>query len=121
MLNRPASFFVAGAAGAATLTAASAPSPLYPVYQRLWGFSAFTLTVIFAVYVFALLAALDLDLLLTSDHEWCTYQELDGISIHQLATGEDDGDDAVTSVRFTWNGSRLVPETGLTEAEPAQP
>ncbi|MET1071966.1 MAG: MFS transporter [Umezawaea sp.] len=58
MLDRPASFFVAGAAGAATLTAASAPSPLYPVYQRLWGFSAFTLTVVFAVYVFALLAAL---------------------------------------------------------------
>ncbi|MEV7626995.1 alpha/beta fold hydrolase [Actinoplanes sp. NPDC089786] len=58
MRNRPVSFFVAGAAGAATLTAASAPSPLYPVYQRLWGFSAFTLTVIFAVYVFALLAAL---------------------------------------------------------------
>ena len=58
MFNRPVSFVVAGAAGAATLTAASAPSPLYPVYQRLWGFSAFTLTVIFAVYVFALLAAL---------------------------------------------------------------
>ncbi|MGA6160693.1 alpha/beta fold hydrolase [Stenotrophomonas sp. NPDC087984] len=58
MLSRPVSFFVAGAAGAAALTAASAPSPLYPVYQRLWGFSAFTLTVIFAVYVFALLAAL---------------------------------------------------------------
>ncbi|MET9255849.1 MFS transporter [Streptomyces sp. NPDC003717] len=58
MLNRPVSFFVAGATGAATLTAASAPSPLYPVYQHLWGFSAFTLTVVFAVYVFALLAAL---------------------------------------------------------------
>lgn len=61
--------------------------------------------------VFALLAALDLDLVLTSDHEWCTYRELDGIAVHQLATGEDDDDDAVTSVRFTWNGSRLVPET----------
>jgi pimeloyl-ACP methyl ester carboxylesterase/predicted MFS family arabinose efflux permease len=58
VLSRPVSFLVAGAAGAATLTAASAPSPLYPVYQRLWGFSAFTLTVVFAVYVFALLAAL---------------------------------------------------------------
>ncbi len=58
MFNRPVSFVVAGAASAATLTAASAPSPLYPVYQRLWGFSAFTLTVIFAVYVLALLAAL---------------------------------------------------------------
>ncbi|AMM20200.1 hypothetical protein AX769_08520 [Frondihabitans sp. PAMC 28766] len=58
MLSRPVSFVVAGAAGAATLTAASAPSPLYPVYQRLWGFSAFTLTVVFAVYVAALLVAL---------------------------------------------------------------
>jgi predicted MFS family arabinose efflux permease len=56
--HRPLSFFIAGAAGTATLTAASAPSPLYPVYQRLWGFSAFTLTLIFAVYVFALLLAL---------------------------------------------------------------
>jgi MFS family permease len=43
----------------ATLTAASsAPSPLYPVYQADFGFSAVTLTVIFAVYVFALLASL---------------------------------------------------------------
>jgi predicted MFS family arabinose efflux permease len=58
VLSRPLSFLVAGTAGAATLTAASAPSPLYPVYQRLWGFSTFTLTLIFAVYVFALLLAL---------------------------------------------------------------
>ncbi|AGL16233.1 MFS transporter [Actinoplanes sp. N902-109] len=58
MFTRPLSFAVAGAAGAATLTAASAPSPLYPVYQQLWGFSAVTLTVVFAVYVFALLGAL---------------------------------------------------------------
>ncbi|HWD83174.1 MAG TPA: MFS transporter [Kribbella sp.] len=58
MFSRSVSFVVAGAAGAATLTAASAPSPLYPVYQRLWGFSAFVLTLVFAVYVFALLAAL---------------------------------------------------------------
>lgn len=55
---RPPSFLVAVAAGVGALTAASAPSPLYPVYQRLWGFSAVTLTVIFAVYVFALVAAL---------------------------------------------------------------
>ncbi|MEO9325369.1 MFS transporter [Nocardioides sp. C4-1] len=57
-MARTLPFALAGAAGAATLTAASAPSPLYPVYQRLWGFSAFTLTLVFAVYVFALLAAL---------------------------------------------------------------
>jgi uncharacterized protein (TIGR02680 family) len=59
--------------------------------------------------VFALLAALDLDLVLTSDHEWCTYAELDGIAVHQLLTGDDDGDDAVTSVRFTWDGRQLAP------------
>ena len=58
--------------------------------------------------VFALLSALDLDLVLTSDHEWCTYAELTGIGIHQLITGSD-GDDAVTTARFTWDGHGLVP------------
>lgn len=58
MLSRSASFAVAAIAGTAALTAASAPSPLYPVYQQLWDFSAFTLTAVFAVYVFALLVAL---------------------------------------------------------------
>lgn len=38
--------------------AASAPSPLYVVYQGEWGFSATTLTVIFAVYVFGLIVSL---------------------------------------------------------------
>ncbi len=61
--------------------------------------------------VFALLCALDLDLVLTSDHEWCTYAELGGIGIHQLITGSD-GDDAVTTARFTWNGRDLIPEDG---------
>ena len=60
--------------------------------------------------IFALLSALDLDLVLTSDHEWCTYAELSGIGIHQLITG-DDGDDAVTTARFTWNGHSLVSDT----------
>src|SRR5947208_2283939 len=38
--------------------AASAPTPLYVVYQKEWGFTATTLTVIFAVYVVALIASL---------------------------------------------------------------
>lgn len=59
--------------------------------------------------VFGLLAALDLDLVLTSDHEWCTYRELSGIAVHQLITGGD-GDDAVTSARFTWTGTDLLPD-----------
>ncbi|GAQ60127.1 SbcC/MukB-like Walker B domain-containing protein [Streptomyces scabiei] len=58
--------------------------------------------------VFALLTALDLDLMITSDHEWCTYGELPGIAVHQLLT--DGHDDAVTSARFVWNGADL--ETG---------
>ncbi|MEU1287644.1 TIGR02680 family protein [Kitasatospora sp. NPDC005856] len=66
--------------------------------------------------VFALLAALDLDLVLTSDHEWCTYRELSGIAVHQLITGGD-GDDAVTSARFTWTGTDLLPD----EASPEEP
>ncbi|MEU5023583.1 TIGR02680 family protein [Streptomyces milbemycinicus] len=55
--------------------------------------------------VFALLSALDLDLVITSDHEWCTYGELPGIAVHQLITDGDD--DAVTSARFVWNGTDL--------------
>ncbi|GAA0275152.1 MFS transporter [Cryptosporangium japonicum] len=40
------------------MVAASAPSPLYVVYQARWHFSTLMLTVVFAVYVVALLAAL---------------------------------------------------------------
>lgn len=57
--------------------------------------------------VFGLLAALNLDLVLTSDHEWCTYRELPGIAVHQLTTGVD-SDDAVTTARFVWTGTALI-------------
>lgn len=40
------------------LAASSAPTPLYPLYQRAWGFSATLLTLVFAVYMFALLLTL---------------------------------------------------------------
>jgi MFS family permease len=40
------------------LSAASVPTPLYRLYQGEWGFSPLMLTVIFAVYALALLAAL---------------------------------------------------------------
>ncbi|MGW4379396.1 TIGR02680 family protein [Kitasatospora sp. NPDC004531] len=65
--------------------------------------------------VFGLLAALDLDLVLTSDHEWCTYRELPGIAVHQLITGAD-GDDAVTSARFVWTGAELLTDNSVVEA-----
>jgi len=38
--------------------AASAPTPLYVVYQKEWGFSSATLTIIFAVYVLGLIGSL---------------------------------------------------------------
>jgi predicted MFS family arabinose efflux permease len=47
--------------------AASAPTPLYVVYQKQWGFSTTTLTVIFAVYVVGLIGSL-LVLGALSDH-----------------------------------------------------
>ncbi|MBE7211953.1 MAG: MFS transporter, partial [Gluconacetobacter diazotrophicus] len=40
------------------LAASSAPAPLYRSWQRDWGFSPLMLSVVFAVYAFALLAAL---------------------------------------------------------------
>jgi MFS family permease len=56
------SFPIAFAATSAILVlfaaAASAPTPLYVVYQKEWGFSAATLTVIFAVYVLGLIGSL---------------------------------------------------------------
>ena len=52
------SFWVVVAALMALMIAAGAPTPLYGVYAERIGFSAVTLTVIFAIYVVALLATL---------------------------------------------------------------
>jgi MFS family permease len=40
------------------LAGSSAPTPLYAVYQREWGFSPITTTVVFGIYALAVLAAL---------------------------------------------------------------
>jgi predicted MFS family arabinose efflux permease len=40
------------------LAASAAPTPLYATYQKEWGFSALTTTVVFGVYAIALLATL---------------------------------------------------------------
>jgi MFS family permease len=57
-LPRAAAFWVVGGTVVALLAASSAPSPLYPIYQQEFGFSALELTTIFAVYVLALLLSL---------------------------------------------------------------
>ena len=40
------------------LAASAAPTPLYATYQKAWGFSALTTTVVFGVYALAFLSAL---------------------------------------------------------------
>jgi MFS family permease len=57
-LPRGVAFWLVAAMTTILLAASSAPSPLYPVYQSEFGFSAITLTAIFAVYVLALLLSL---------------------------------------------------------------
>jgi MFS family permease len=58
VLPQAAAFWVVTGTTATLLAASSAPSPLYPVYQAEFGFSALTLTAIFAIYVLALLLSL---------------------------------------------------------------
>jgi len=66
-LSRPAAFAAIAAILLTFAAASAAPSPMYVVYQRLWGFSESTLTVIFAVYVVGLIGSL-LVLGALSDH-----------------------------------------------------
>lgn len=57
-LSHPTSFTAIAMLAVLFPAASSAPSPLYVVYQEKWGFSAATLTLIFAVYVIGLVLAL---------------------------------------------------------------
>jgi MFS family permease len=66
-LSLPNAFAATAAIFVLFATASSAPSPLYVVYLKEWGFSNATLTVIFAVYVVGLIGAL-LVLGALSDH-----------------------------------------------------
>ncbi len=57
-LSHPMAFAGVTAIFVLFMAASSAPSPLYVVYQQEWGFTATTLTVVFAVYVVGLLGSL---------------------------------------------------------------
>ena len=57
-LPGPVAFWLVALATAILTAASAAPSPLYSVYQAEYKFSEITLTVIFAVYVFALVMSL---------------------------------------------------------------
>lgn len=57
-LSTNAAFFLLASITVTILAGSSAPTPLYPLYQAEWGFSALSITVIFGVYAIAVLAAL---------------------------------------------------------------
>lgn len=57
-LSHVQALWLNGAILVSFLAASSAPSPLYAIYREAWGFSALTLTIVFASYAFAMLAAL---------------------------------------------------------------
>lgn len=62
-----ASFALLASMAFTFLAAASAPTPLYGVYQDKWGFSATTTTIVFSVYAISVLGAL-LTIGALSDH-----------------------------------------------------
>lgn len=57
-LSRTAGFWLLATTQFTLMAASSAPSPLYSGYARDWGLSATAVTVVFAVYALAVLAAL---------------------------------------------------------------
>jgi predicted MFS family arabinose efflux permease len=57
-LSQRAAFYLLASITVTFLAGSLAPTPLYPVYQAEWGFSALTVTEIFGIYALALLGAL---------------------------------------------------------------
>jgi MFS family permease len=52
------SFYLLASLTVSFLAGSSAPTPLYPLYRSLWGFSPMVLTMVFGIYALAVLAAL---------------------------------------------------------------
>src|SRR5438105_7250388 len=57
-LSPRVSFFLLASITVSFLAGSLAPTPLYPVYQDAWGFSALSTTEIFGIYALALLGSL---------------------------------------------------------------
>ncbi|HEX4327678.1 MAG TPA: MFS transporter [Burkholderiales bacterium] len=57
-LSPAAAFYLLASITVSFLAGSLAPTPLYPVYQAEWGFSALTVTEIFGIYALVLLATL---------------------------------------------------------------
>jgi len=57
-LTRNQAFYLQISIIASFLAGSSAPTPLYPIYQAAWGFSAIAVTLVFGIYAIAVLASL---------------------------------------------------------------
>src|SRR3989442_11151109 len=57
-LSQTAPLYLLASITVSYLASSSAPTPLYPIYQAEWGFSAVTIALVFGVYALAVLAAL---------------------------------------------------------------
>jgi predicted MFS family arabinose efflux permease len=57
-LSPAATFYLLASMTVSFLAGSSAPTPLYPLYQAMWGFSPVMLTLVFGIYALAVLAAL---------------------------------------------------------------
>ena len=57
-MSRTAALWLNASLLVSYMAASTAPSPLYALYREAWGFSALTLTLVFASYAFALLGSL---------------------------------------------------------------
>jgi MFS family permease len=55
---KTAAFALQASIVVALLAASSAPTPVYPAWQAAWGFSTFTVTLVFGAYALAVLASL---------------------------------------------------------------
>jgi len=57
-LSPTVSFYLLASMTVSFLAGSSAPTPLYPLYQAMWGLSPVMLTIVFGIYALAVLAAL---------------------------------------------------------------
>src|SRR6266705_1217506 len=57
-LSRATSLYLLASITASYLASSSAPTPLYPIYQGEWGFSAMAISFVFGIYAISVLGAL---------------------------------------------------------------
>jgi hypothetical protein len=101
-------FWVTAAMIVLFIYASTAPTPLYGVYQARWGFSAATLTAVFAIYILFLLATL-LVFGSLSDHVGRRPLIIAAIAVNMSGHGSRTGEPQTTAPPQPPPGPRIVP------------